>query len=264
MPITKIKPGLSRFSALTGVAAIAVFALVGCGGGGSTAPTSTSSEKTSASEQTSSSEESSSSEQSSSDRSPESTASESASNAPADTGKAGALTPPGTKLKVGQSANTHANTGKDPKDAKYKEATYTTTVTKIVAGGPADLSKFKDAAKYAGQTPYYVFADHKLTSLNKPGVGLSAPSLDAQLKDGTDAQKLLVIGSFDQCKTKSFETTGSGDTLSYQVGSVSTTCNIFLAPKGDAISSVSYDDPRFSYASYSDNQYRDNPIIWTK
>lgn len=255
MPLVKNKPGLTRFSALAGISAISVLALVGCGGGNSTSPSSSAEQQSSSSEQTSST-----------DRTPEesSSAPTSSDAAPVDTGKAGALTPPGTKLKVGEPANTHANTGKDPKDAKYKEATYTTTVTKIVAGDPADLAKFKDAAKYAGQTPYYIFADNKLTSLSKPTAGMSAPSLDAQLKDGSDAQKLIVFGSFDKCKGTSFETTGKGDDLSYQVGSVSTTCTIFLAPKGDAISSVSYDDPRFSYANYSDNKYRDNPIVWSK
>ena len=137
-------------------------------------------------------------------------------------GTAKDLTAPGTKLGLGEKAVTHTNTGKDTADAKYTEATYTTSVTKITAGAEADLAALKDAAKFAGQTPYYVFTEHTLDSLSKPSAGISEPRLNAQLKDGTDAQKLIIIGSLDQCPTKRFETTGSSDNLSYKVGSTMT------------------------------------------
>ncbi|NYE95923.1 cytoskeletal protein RodZ [Psychromicrobium silvestre] len=250
----------SQLSALTGVAALSLVALVGCSGGSgsSESPASTTS---SASDPSSSS----TNETSTSERTEESEApSTSSSAAAAPAGSAGALTPPGTKLKLGQPANTHANTGNDPKDAKYKTATFITKVTKIVPGSSADLSAFKDAAKYAGQTPYYVYTETTLTSLSKPTAGMSAPSVDAQLKDGSDAQKLIVFGSFDKCESTQFDTTGKGDALSLKVGSTAISCSVFLAPKGDQISSVSYTDPRFSYVKYSDNQYQDNPIVWSK
>jgi hypothetical protein len=191
------------------------------------------------------------------------TASESAPAAGA-AGTAKDLTAPGTKLGLGEKAVTHSNTGKDPADAKYVEATYTTSVTKITAGAEADLAALKDAAKFAGQTPYYVFTEHTLDSLSKPSAGISEPRLSAQLKDGTDAQKLIIIGSLDQCPTKRFETTGSGDNLSYKVGSTMTSCQVFLAPAGDEIVSADYADSGFSYASSSDNPYRKNPIVWSK
>lgn len=179
-------------------------------------------------------------------------------------GTAKDLTAPGTKLGLGEKAVTHTNTGKDKADAKYTEATYTTSVTKITAGAEADLAALKDAAKFAGQTPYYVFTEHTLESLSKPSAGISEPRLNAQLKDGTDAQKLIIIGSLDQCPTKRFETTGSSDSLSYKVGSTMTSCQVFLAPAGDEIVSADYADSGFSYASSSDNPYRKNPIVWSK
>ncbi|WP_314214434.1 hypothetical protein [Pseudarthrobacter equi] len=179
-------------------------------------------------------------------------------------GTAKDLTAPGTKLGLGEMAVTHTNTGKDKADAKYTEATYTTSVTKITAGAEADLAALKDAAKFAGQTPYYVFTEHTLDSLSKPSAGISEPRLNAQLKDGTDAQKLIIIGSLDQCPTKRFETTGSSDNLSYKVGSTMTSCQVFLAPAGDEIVSADYADSGFSYASSSDNPYRKNPIVWSK
>lgn len=175
---------------------------------------------------------------------------------------AGKLTEPGTKLKLGEVAYTHSNSGKSG-DADYKEATYETKVTKIVQGSEADLAKFKDAAKFAGQVPYYVFTDLVLTSLNKPSAGISDPRVQGHLKDGTEAQKLIVFGSMDQCDSTDFDTEGDGDAFSYVVGSTKTTCSVFLAPAGDAVTSASYDDSSFSYASYKDNKFRDNPVTWT-
>jgi len=200
--------------------------------------------------------------------SPSSSAGESSSASAASpagaSGTAKDLTAPGTKLGLGEKAVTHTNTGKDPADAKYTVATYTTSVTKITAGAEADLAALKDAAKFAGQTPYYVFTEHTLDSLSKPSAGISEPRLNAQLKDGTDAQKLIIIGSLDQCPTKRFETTGSSDNLSYKVGSTMTSCQVFLAPAGDEIVSADYADSGFSYASSSENPYRKNPIVWSK
>lgn len=194
--------------------------------------------------------------------SPSATASSSAAASAGGTPKE--ITDPGTKLTFGKTANTHTNTGKDKADPKYVEATFTSTVTKIVAGAESDLASFKDAAKFAGQTPYYVFTDHTLESLSKPSAGISEPKVGAQLKDGTDAQKLIVFGSMDQCKDKRFETTGKGDDLSLKVGSTMTSCQVFLAPAGDAVTKADYTDAGFVYASYSDNPFRKNPIVWSK
>lgn len=174
---------------------------------------------------------------------------------------AGKLTEPGTTLTFGEVAYTHSNSGKSS-DADYKEANYETKVTKIVQGSEADLAKFKDAAKFAGQVPYYVFTDIVLTSLNKPSAGISDPTVQGHLSDGSEAQKLIVFGSMAECDSTDFDTEGDGDTFSYVVGSSKTSCSVFLAPAGDAVTSASYDDSNFSYDSYKDNQYRDNPVIW--
>lgn len=159
-------------------------------------------------------------------------------------------------------AVTHVNTGSNPAAADYKEATFESTVTKIVPGTEADLSVFKDASKLAGQTPYYVFTEHKLTSLSAPSAGISEPSVTALLKDGTEAQKLILFGSFDKCDSTSLKTEGDGDAFTFIVGSAMTSCEVFLAPAGDSISSVAYTDSGFSYKNYNDNKFLDNPIIW--
>ena len=237
--------------AFLGLAAVMGLGMVACGGGSPAA-----SETAPASE--------SSTPLATASASPSATASSSAAAAAGGSGTAKETTKPGTKLTFGKTANTHTNTGKDPADPKYVEATFTSTVTKIVAGTEADLSSFKDAAKFAGQTPYYVFTDHTLESLSKPSAGISEPKVGAQLKDGTDAQKLIVFGAMDQCKDKRFETTGKGDDLSLKVGSTMTSCQVFLAPAGDAVAKADYTDAGFVYASYSDNPFRKNPIVWSE
>ena len=180
--------------------------------------------------------------------------------APADAAK---LTKPGTSLKFGEVAYTHSNSG-DAGSEEYKESAYETKVTKIVAGSEADMAEFEDAAKFAGQTPYYVFTDVLLTSLSKPSAGIGDPRITGHLKDGTEAQKLIVFGSMADCESGSFDTDGEDDDFTYVVGSTKTMCNVFLAPAGDAVTTASYDDSSFNYENYKDNQYRKNPIVWGK
>ncbi|WP_343319965.1 hypothetical protein AAFM46_05450 [Arthrobacter sp. TMP15] len=248
-----------RSIAALSAGAVLALALTGCfPGGGSAKPA----ENTAASQ-----EQSPAADRGSDDASPTArkSASKESAKAPSDDAPAGKneLTAPGATLKFGEVAYTHGNSGK--KDSEdYRVATYETKVTKIVAGSEADLADFKDAAKFAGQTPYYVHADVVLTSLSKPAAGLSDPRITAQLKDGSDAQKLIVFGKMADCETTSFETQGDGDTFSYVVGSHKSMCGVFLAPTGDEITTASYDDSNFSYENYKDNKYRDNPIVWSK
>lgn len=176
----------------------------------------------------------------------------------------GSLTAPGTKLKAGESAVTHTNTGKDKADPKYVEAVFTSTLTDVVAGTPDDFAKFKDAAKFAGQTPYFVSVSHRMDSLSKPSLGISEPRVTAQLKDGSDAQSLIVFGAFDQCNSTRFATSGTGDSLALVVGSSMVSCQVFLAPAGDEVKTVEYTDSKYTYAKYGDNPYLKNPISWTK
>jgi len=175
----------------------------------------------------------------------------------------GNLTAPGTALKLGEVAFTQTNSGK-PGSEKYREATYDMAVTKIVAGTGADLSEFKDAAKFAGQTPYYVFTEFKLTSLSAPTAGISPPPLTGHLKDGTPAQHLTVFGTMDQCTGTNFKTEGKDDAFTLVVGSSMTNCTVFLAPTGDAIVSTSMNGSGFTTVDYKDNKFRKNPITWGK
>jgi len=176
----------------------------------------------------------------------------------------GSLTAPGTKLKAGEAAVTHTNTGKDTADPKYTEAVFTSTLTGVVAGTPDDFAKFKDAAKFAGQTPYFVSVSHRMNSLSRASLGVSEPRVTAQLKDGSDAQSLIAFGAFDQCAGTRFATTGTGDSLTLVVGSTMVSCQVFLAPAGDEVKTVQYTDSKYTYAKHSDNPYLKNPISWTK
>lgn len=247
------RPQLHKITATLGITGILAAGLMGCGGGAS-APASADAPATTGS--------STSSATPSATPSASAPASAGTSAAPAAAG--GALTPPGTKLKIGESAVTHSNTGKDTADPKYTEAVYTSTLTKVEAGTPEDFAKFKDAAKFAGQTPYFVSVSHRMDSLSKPSLGISEPKVTAQLKDGTDAQSLIVFGAFDQCDSTRFETTGSGDALTLVVGSTMVSCQVFLAPAGDEVTTVAYTDSRFTYAKYGDNPYLKNAVTWSK
>lgn len=246
------RPPLQKITATLGITGILAVGLAGCGGSGP-------------SPAASSSPEASASATSSPGATPSASASPSAAatSAPA-AAVDGTLTAPGTKLKSGEAAVTHTNTGKDKADPKYTEAVFTSTLTGVVAGTPDDFAKFKDAAKFAGQTPYFVSVSHRMDSLSKASLGISEPRVTAQLKDGSDAQSLIVFGAFDQCKSTRFDTTGTGDSLTLVVGSTMVSCQVFLAPAGDEIKSVEYSDSKFIYAKYGDNPYLKNPISWTK
>ncbi|MEC5182001.1 hypothetical protein [Arthrobacter sp. CG_A4] len=244
------RPQLQKVTAALGITGILAVGLMGCGGGGTSPAASSTPEPASPSASASSS----------SRASPAPSATASSAPAAAD----GKLTAPGTKLKAGETAVTHSNTGKDAADPKYVEAVFTSALTSVVAGTEADLAKFKDAAKYAGQTPYYVSVTHRMDSISKAAVSISEPKVTAQLKDGSDAQSLIVFGAFDQCKSTRFATTGTGDSLSLVAGSSMVSCQVFLAPTGDEVKSVEYEDSRFNYAKYGDNPYLKNPISWTK
>lgn len=179
-----------------------------------------------------------------------------------DAGTAAETTKPGTALKTNQAAQLLVTSGKKG-EPKYKEASVNYTITDITAGKPSDLAKFKDAAKFAGQTPYYVHATAKLDAISGPTAGMSDPRVQGHLKDGTAAQKIILFGKFDACDSSNYELTGKGDDLSYKVGSTKTICTLFLAPAGDAITSVSYDGNGLSSVKYSDNPFRGQPITWT-
>jgi hypothetical protein len=244
------RPPLQKVTAALGITGILALGLMGCGGGGSAPAAGTSSAPEPAGSTSASA-------------SPSTSSTAAASSAPA-AAAAGTLTAPGTKLKAGDPAVTHSNTGKDKADPKYVEALFTSTLTGIAAGTEADFAKFKDAAKYAGQTPYYVSVSHRIDSISKPALSISEPKVTAQLKDGSDAQSLIVFGAFDQCKSTRLATTGTGDALTLVVGSTMVSCQVFLAPAGDEVKSVQYEDSRFTYAKYGDNPYLKNPITWSK
>lgn len=194
---------------------------------------------------------------------PESSAAETSAATGGDGDPSSLGTAPGTKLKLGQKATTMTNSGKKGSD-KYKEASYDMTVTKIVAGSNQDLSSFDNADKYKGLTPYYVFTDLTLTKLSAPSAGISDPRVNGLLDNGKNANRLIVIGSFEKCKSGRFESEGSGDSFTYKVGSTKETCTVFLAPEGKQVTTIELTNSSYSFTKYSDNPYTQDPITWTK
>lgn len=194
---------------------------------------------------------------------PESSAAETSAATGGDGDPSSLGTAPGTKLKLGEKATTMTNTGKKGSD-KYKEASYEIAITKIIQGSPDDLKVFDNAEKYAGQTPYYVVSDVKLTKLSAPTAGISDPRVNAIMDNNKSASRLIVMGSFDKCKTGRFETEGSGDSFTYKVGSTKEVCSVFLVPEGKKLETIELTNSGFNYTKYSDNPYNQDPITWTK
>lgn len=260
IPIHRPLIAVGAASAVLGLAACGSSVSVSAPSGGTSTTTSSSSAAPSTSDSPTTSQ------------SPDSPSTSAGSEAPstsaaggATEGTPGTVTPPGTKLKVGQAAVIHTNRGDDPNDPKYYETTLELSVAKIEKGSESDLSKLENAAKFKGQTPYYITVNAKLLSTKgASNLGVSVPSVDGTLKGGTEAQKLIVFGQLGPCDSKSFKATGSGDNLTIPVGATATGCTIVLAPAGDEVTGATYDDSRWNYAKYSDNEYRDNPVVWTK
>lgn len=243
-------------------AASAVLGLAACGSTVSVSPSSggTSTTTTSSSVAPTTSESPTSSQTTTSSEAPSTSAAGGATE-----GTPGTVTPPGTKLKIGQAAVVHTNRSGGSTDPKYYETTMEMTVAKIEKGSESDLAKLENAAKFKGQTPYYITVNTKLLSTKgAANLGVSVPSVDGTLKDGTEGQKLIVFGQLGPCKSASFKATGSGDNLTIPVGATAVGCTIVLAPTGDEVTGATYTDTRWNYESYSDNKYRDNPVAWSK
>lgn len=155
------------------------------------------------------------------------------------------LTPPGTKLKIGQQAAL-------PYVGLDNNGTMGVSVTSVVKGTPADLTPLKLGAQAAGFTPYYI--NFKVINLSGTNLAFtSLPDAEGLLPDGTTAQPVSILGSFAKCPSTQagadFKTKGA----SY------TTCILALAGTGTKVVGASYlgdDDGAL------DKPYGMNPVTW--
>ncbi|MDJ0381873.1 hypothetical protein [Streptomyces sp. G-G2] len=201
--------------AATGVAVAAVLALSGCKGGNEeAAPAKPSSPTAQPSE---------SATQPGDSASPY--ASDSAST-PATGGGAGTAKA-GQQFKMGEQAQFPFTYGTTTK------GTISLAVTAIEKGEPADLAPFKLGDKVKGMVPYYVRYQVKnvgTSDLSFASVG----HVKGHLGDGSEAQELTVIGTFEKCPSDSLP-------KGFTNGKVQTGCVIALAPSADTkVTSAEY------------------------
>ncbi|MGH3758333.1 hypothetical protein [Actinophytocola sp.] len=154
--------------------------------------------------------------------------------------EAGEITPPGTELKVGETAVVRY------RFAGSVENTVGMTVTAIEEGDQAAFTA-KFGPKSKGYRPYYIRVTmENLSGTEMPGV--SGPRLRALGPDGRTTGAVLV-GDLDGCESESAprDFTTAGATFE--------TCVLQASREGEPVTGAEYDD--------DDAGYADDPISWT-
>lgn len=155
----------------------------------------------------------------------------------------GDVTAPGTTLAIGDTAVVeHPVDGEDGVTGLLSA-----TVNSIDAGSVDDLAELDLGESADGLVPFYI-------QISVAGVDETSDALEGSLltnafgglADGTPAQGLNIIGSFDVCDTDALEEWGADASRDI--------CIISLAPEGTQVDSVQY-TPR-------DENYRADPVIW--
>ncbi|MFD0272846.1 hypothetical protein ACFVHB_02910 [Kitasatospora sp. NPDC127111] len=145
-----------------------------------------------------------------------------AGNAPAPGGKDAT---PGQTFKIGEAAQVPFTFGSN-------KGTVSIAVTSIETGDPADLEPLKLGDKAKGLVPYYVH----YTVTNTGTTDLSHTSVDHMkglLADGTEAQDLLVIGTFAKCPSPSLP-------KGFTAGQSAQSCAVALAPTASKVTGAEY------------------------
>ncbi|MEU6234045.1 hypothetical protein [Kitasatospora sp. NPDC047058] len=145
-----------------------------------------------------------------------------AGGAPAPGGKDAA---PGQVFKIGEAAQVPFTFGSS-------KGTVSIAVTSVETGDPADLEALKLGDKAKGLVPYYIH----YTVTNTGTTDLSNTSVDhvkGVLADGTEAQDLLVIGSFAKCPSPSLP-------RGFTAGQSAQSCAVALAPTASKVTGAEY------------------------
>ncbi|RKT16297.1 hypothetical protein BX285_0632 [Streptomyces sp. 1114.5] len=138
---------------------------------------------------------------------------------------AGPTAAPGTTVKVGDAVTIPFSSGST-------KGTIALSVTSIEKGDPADLASLNLGDKAKGLVPYYIH--YKVT--NAGSTDLSFTSVDHMkglLADGTEAQDLLIIGSFPKCKSDSLP-------KGFTNGQSATSCAVAMSPEASKVAGAEY------------------------
>ncbi len=223
------------------IAVVAALAMTGCASSGGQGSSGTRSPATSAAATSSTS---------SAATSPSSPSSASTSATPTTvvaTGRADQpITPPGTRLRLGQSAYLRIGTG-TTKDKDASRAIVKVTVTRIRKGVNSDFDVLKNAAQFAGYTPYYIESTDEIVWFE--GNRYSLPSVAIQPSGTGEIGTVVTYGGFTACRSATYDTTVS------IVGAVRKPCDIAVAGSGGRVTGAAYDGP-------SSSAYAKSPVTW--
>ncbi|MFF4384364.1 hypothetical protein [Kitasatospora sp. NPDC001547] len=143
-------------------------------------------------------------------------------SAPAPAGSAPAA---GTTLKLGESATIPFSSGST-------KGTIALAVTSIEKGDPADLAPLNLGDKAKGLVPYYIH--YKVTNAGSTDLAYTSVNhMKGLLADGTEAQELMVIGSFPKCKSESLP-------KGFTNGQSATSCAVAMSPEASRIAGAEY------------------------
>ncbi|MFJ9344821.1 hypothetical protein ACIRP0_36905 [Streptomyces sp. NPDC101733] len=156
---------------------------------------------------------------------------------------AGGTAKSGQTFKIGEAAQIPFSYGSN------KGGQIALTVTAIEQGAPADLDALKLGDKVKGMIPYYIRYSVKntgTTDLSFSSVG----HIKGLLGDGSEAQGVSIIGTFEKCPNDSLP-------KGFTNGRTQTSCAVALAPSAQTkISAAEYwGDP---YNSLSKNK----ELVW--
>ncbi|HRW19908.1 MAG TPA: hypothetical protein P5181_13800 [Dermatophilaceae bacterium] len=161
-----------------------------------------------------------------------------------------AITPPGTKLKLGEPAYLKVESGK-PTDEYYTVAIVKVSVVEIRKGTNADFSQLKNASEFAGLTPFYLESTEEVVYFSSVGKYGSPDSISLDPVGGPGARVANIIsfgGGIGNCKSTTYE-------RPIVAGATRKPCTVTAAKTGEVIGA--------SYDGSSSSDYHKSPVTWT-
>jgi len=166
---------------------------------------------------------------------------------------------PGTTLKIGETANLHKQV-LESSNPRHTLAIVEAKVTKIQKADPKIFDRLKNKADFKGLTPYFIFAEYRLISIegNTETGGSLTPVISGVLQDGSDAGMAIGFGGgLAGCEDKFFQDNKIGDTA--------TLCYTALArTTGAPVIGAKWEGDDYVDGTGVRNKYKANPVVWTK
>lgn len=188
---------------------------------------------------------------------PQSTATapaETGADTAADSGGSGELTPPGTKLSVGETATVGWNPPSLSSGGRPKSITLEVTVVSLEKKSTDDLEGVNLDDEQKSSTPYFLKV--RMKNLGERGPEGDQPDLSFDAIDdrGQEQGSITFIGDFPPCEDKD-------PPKPFTRGKEYETCLTYLVPGGGSIEEVRWKDGPPDEHGLS--KYYDKPIVWS-